>query len=217
MPKWIPRLHDPVWLREAYATQTTRQIAQDLGCVSAAVTQALHRHGIPTRPSGRAPAPHELRDREWLATQYLTSTTHHIAAQLGCAQITVLRALHQHGIPLRGRGRRPTAKTRYRKKLVHGRMMQAHRYLMEQHLGRRLATTEHVHHIDGNPSNNALSNLIVLTKSAHHKLHAQDPQHRRKHYESMQRYDAKRFHHICARCGAAFQGGNRAKYCPSCR
>jgi HNH endonuclease len=47
-----------------------------------------------------------------------------------------------------------------------------HRFIMEQHLGRPLASDEHVHHIDHNRSNNALENLQVLSASDHARLHS---------------------------------------------
>jgi hypothetical protein len=37
------------------------------------------------------------------------------------------------------------------------------KYLMEQHLGRKLLSHETVDHIDGNPLNNDLSNLQILS------------------------------------------------------
>lgn len=46
-----------------------------------------------------------------------------------------------------------------------------HRLLMEQHLGRRLNTNEHVHHINGNKQDNNLANLIVITNAEHQCLH----------------------------------------------
>lgn len=38
-----------------------------------------------------------------------------------------------------------------------------HRYVMEQHLGRKLLPNETVHHIDGVRHNNALSNLELFS------------------------------------------------------
>jgi hypothetical protein len=42
-----------------------------------------------------------------------------------------------------------------------------HRLLMEQHLGRKLAQGEHVHHKNSDTLDNRLENLTVLTHSAH--------------------------------------------------
>ena len=41
------------------------------------------------------------------------------------------------------------------------------KYLMEVHLGRYLEKDETVHHIDGNPLNNDISNLTVIDRAEH--------------------------------------------------
>lgn len=46
-----------------------------------------------------------------------------------------------------------------------------HRVVMENHLGRLLHSFEIVHHKDDNKHNNDLSNLEVLSRSAHASLH----------------------------------------------
>jgi len=46
-----------------------------------------------------------------------------------------------------------------------------HRFVMEQHLGRRLLSTEIVHHKDFNPANNLLENLEIVTRSNHNRIH----------------------------------------------
>lgn len=51
-----------------------------------------------------------------------------------------------------------------------GRMF-LHRYLMAQKIGRKLETSEHVHHIDGDRGNNDVSNLELLSNSEHKKKH----------------------------------------------
>jgi hypothetical protein len=43
-----------------------------------------------------------------------------------------------------------------------------HRILIEKYIGRRLRHSEHVHHIDGDPLNNKLSNFFVFKNSGHH-------------------------------------------------
>lgn len=46
-----------------------------------------------------------------------------------------------------------------------------HRYLAEKILGRALHTNEVVHHMDDDPKNNELTNLIVMDRRTHGKLH----------------------------------------------
>ena len=46
-----------------------------------------------------------------------------------------------------------------------------HVYIATLDLGRPLRSDEEVHHLDGDKQNNHVSNLIVLTKSGHTKLH----------------------------------------------
>jgi hypothetical protein len=42
---------------------------------------------------------------------------------------------------------------------------------MEQYLGRKLKSNEVVHHIDGDKFNNDLSNLQLMTREEHSRLH----------------------------------------------
>lgn len=51
-----------------------------------------------------------------------------------------------------------------------------HRWLMEQQLGRRLATGEHVHHVNGVKDDNRLENLEVLSHSEHSSLTGRERQ-----------------------------------------
>ncbi len=47
-----------------------------------------------------------------------------------------------------------------------------HIIIMEQSIGRSITLDEEVHHLDGDRSNNRISNLIVLDKSQHKRLHS---------------------------------------------
>ena len=48
---------------------------------------------------------------------------------------------------------------------------QENRIKMEEHLNRKLKTTELVHHKDGNRLNNDINNLEIMSRSEHSKLH----------------------------------------------
>jgi ribosomal protein L37AE/L43A len=53
---------------------------------------------------------------------------------------------------------------------VNGRQIREHRHVMQVHLGRTLLPHEHVHHINGDVTDNQVENLMVLTNSEHQKL-----------------------------------------------
>jgi hypothetical protein len=53
---------------------------------------------------------------------------------------------------------------------IDGKRIREHRFIMEQHLGRKLTSNDHVHHINGNERDNRIENLQVLSNSEHQKL-----------------------------------------------
>lgn len=54
-----------------------------------------------------------------------------------------------------------------------------HRYVMEQHLGRKLLKKEVVHHVDGNTLNNKIENLTVMDKKEHDRMNVKLNVHKR--------------------------------------
>jgi HNH endonuclease. len=59
---------------------------------------------------------------------------------------------------------------KYKQMKIDGKEVRVHRYLMEQHLGRKLSRDEHVHHINGDPLDNRIENLMVLKNGDHQRL-----------------------------------------------
>ena len=55
-----------------------------------------------------------------------------------------------------------------------------HRYVMAQIIGRKLNSDEHVHHINGDRSDNHPENLIMVTRSGHNIMHKPEQAKNRK-------------------------------------
>lgn len=103
--------------------------------------------------------------------------------QCGCGQeVTSKRAksfIHGHNGRMRlcnwkgGRNVTPDGYIRIRTTITKGYGYQLeHRFVMEQHLGRKLLRNEEVHHINHNKQDNRLENLILIQKAEHTRLHA---------------------------------------------
>lgn len=80
---------------------------------------------------------------------------------------------------------------------VDGRWQYRYRYIMEAHLGRSLRTDEHVHHINGDPTDDRLENLEVLSASDHHKLHAPETKTAQR---ARMKFQWSHEHPCCVRC-----------------
>ena len=60
----------------------------------------------------------------------------------------------------------------YRMFHINGRDIFEHRLVLESVFGRKLLSSEHVHHIDHNKLNNSPENLMIVSNSDHKKYHA---------------------------------------------
>lgn len=61
--------------------------------------------------------------------------------------------------------------SKYKKIRTSDGLIDEHRLIMERHLGRKLLSSEIVHHKDGDKSNNDLENLDVMSRSEHSRVH----------------------------------------------
>ena len=56
------------------------------------------------------------------------------------------------------------SKNRYESKTIDGKKQRLHRYIMQEKLGRQLEIYEHVYHLNGDPKDNNIENLVLITK-----------------------------------------------------
>ena len=70
-------------------------------------------------------------------------------------------------VPIYGFKKTGKPPRRYKTIVVGTKQVREHRWVMEQHLGRKLATHEHVHHINGDWEENSEANVCMLCPNCH--------------------------------------------------
>ena len=81
--------------------------------------------------------------------------------------------------------------TGYKYVQFQGKSIEEHRLVIAKHLGRELETWEHVHHVNGNKTDNRIENLKLSTRYEHPKLHATDRNIKCIRCENIERHHAR--------------------------
>lgn len=170
-------------LRTLYAKQnmSTTEIANLKKCDHKTVINHLERIGVPRRSrrhnGGFLCCAFCAEVLRWLYHDKKMSGPQ-IARLFGVRDNLIAKWMVRCGIPMRNhseanmlRPRKLHTKSRRAVKR-NGKKWDWHRWLMQQHLGRKLRKNEVVHHKDGNIHNNSIDNLEVMTRRRHGRLHA---------------------------------------------
>ncbi len=102
---------------------------------------------------------------------------------------------------------------RWQVRLPDGRRAYRYRQVMEAHLGRRLRPDEHVHHINGDPADDRIENLQVLSVAEHTRLHHADNEAARR---AKWKYTWSTNHSCCQECGTTERRHGGKGLCERC-
>ncbi len=174
--------------------QSATQIAKTLHCHKTTVSLALRRRGITMRNPKQAERGKYLDvDYNLLKTLYIDRqlSMNQIEQELHISSFIIFRALHHYGIPTREsheagklaikRGTESPNFVGTRRYNTHSYVLiwkpnhpsakkgwvLEHRYVVEQHIGRLLASTEQIHHLNGIKDDNRIENLELISPANH--------------------------------------------------
>lgn len=155
------------------------EVAQLLGIGRTTLSRKLKLYGIPEKTIS------EVRSQKlW----HPSENQKRKLSELGRSQTGANSPSWKEGRSWTGRKASP-----YPIVLIDGKYIKEHRYVMEQHLGRKLLRTEEVHHRDGNKFNNEVENLQIMSKSEHSKLHWSKPERRQLQSEKIKTARASKY------------------------
>lgn len=126
-------------------------------------------------------------EQQYIIIEYNNNkSAREIARNLKLSHATILRFLRNNCVPMRHANDTVNYESRRKQKFSEVKYVDSggykhttkinenirtHRYIMEQYLGRKLLPEEHVHHIDGNKTNNDITNLFLFKNNHIHLLY----------------------------------------------
>jgi hypothetical protein len=154
-------LRNETWLRREYETKSMQIIANDLGVSVGTVRNAFLRFGI------------KRKDRaEYIRGKPKSEETKKKMSDKRKEYWECHTDRDDFRIKISNSRRRNGTQSGYPAIYIIGRgYVHAHRYIMEQIIGRELSKDEVVHHVDGNRMNNSPDNLLLTTHSEHASIH----------------------------------------------
>lgn len=201
----FPELEDPTYLKEKYEQIGTVRLAKKIGCSVDAVYRAMKRHGIARHVRGFRKRAVFLWDENLIRELSEKYTVREIATIFNCSNHAVYEAFGRFGLKTKTghlpKGRR-IVRMSPNKDASKKRQILEHRLMVEEKLGRKLTKNEHVHHINENPLDNTIDNLVVMTHKEHLSLHIKN----------------RKIPFVCVICGSdSISRGYSSKYCDLCR